>query len=391
MSAILWERFVQLKKNPKIFIAMLLLPLIFSFAFSGMEYEKINIPVVNLDKSEISYRFIDRLNNSDLYNPIEMERDKAVTKISEEAYEVGIIIPDGFSDQLENNKQPVVQLLSVKDSAIVISFEGVLKSILQNLQYNVNIVTLSLKTFDQMDLAVKQEEAKERLFQLTEENWQHSLPIEVKSTVANGKVSFIYDHKLQILLGFTLFFSIYTIIFSLSEILNDKKNKVWDKIIISPLNKVQIYIGNLLYSFFVGFSQVALLVLIGKYIMGVNWGDNLLIIFVVIALYIFAVMALGMLLISLSKTPQQLNAIVPVIAVSMAMLGGAYWPLEIVSSKILLTVAEFMPIMHAMTAIKDVVLYNKGWEAVLLPGSILFLMGIFLMGIGVHLIERKTI
>lgn len=393
MNSILWSRFTQLKKNPKMFLTMLLLPLIFSFAFglSGVDNVKIKIAAVNEDHSEFSRHLIEDLNSTHLYDVIELEEEKAIREVSEGLYEIGMIIPENFSKQLVNGEEPVIQLVDANHGSVLISFESVLMGLLQNMQYNVRIVDVSLQAFDRMGLDDDKKDTESRLYQLADEKWKQILPINIKTAEAADSKKFIYDHKLQMLLGFTLFFSIYTITFSLSEILNDRKNGVWDRLIISPLGKFHMYMGNFIYSFTVGFIQIALLILIGKYLMGVDWGENLLIIFVIVALYIFAIMSLGMLLISLTKTPQQLNAIVPIIAVSSAMLGGAYWPLEIVSSKILLTMANFDPVMYAMEAIKDVVLYQKGWEAIWLPGSVLFLMGIFFMGIGMHLIEKKTL
>src|SRR5699024_5679761 len=49
-------------------------------------------------------------------------------------------------------------------------------------------------------------------------------PIEIKSEVGETEEAFfIYDNRLQILFGMTLFFAIYTIVFSLSEVAEEKQ------------------------------------------------------------------------------------------------------------------------------------------------------------------------
>jgi len=226
---------------------------------------------------------------------------------------------------------------------------------------------------------------------LTEEKWKTSPPIIVSTRVLESENTFKYDHRLQTLLGFTLFFSMYTIIYAVGEILNDKQLGVWDRLIHSPLSKAQLYIGNFIYSFMLGFVQISLIILFGNYVMDIDWGEHLSLVFLVIAMYIMVIMALGMLLVSFVKTPQQLNALVPIVAVSSAMLGGAYWPIEIVTSKLLIILSKAIPITYAMKAIKELALYHRGWEGVFLPVSILFFMAVILMGVGMHLIERKQV
>ena len=50
--------------------------------------------------------------------------------------------------------------------------------------------------------------------------------------------------------------------------------------------------------------------------------------------YVFSIVALSILLTAIVKNVQQFNAVIPIVSVSFAMIGGAYWPLEIVESTV---------------------------------------------------------
>ncbi len=393
MNAVLWGRLLQLKKNSKIMILMTLLTIVFSFIFglSNTGDSRIQVPVANEDGSVISERLIERLNESESFVMVPVEREVLLQKVREGESDIGLIIPAGIADT--RYKEKVLQVVKVKDSPETLSFEGLLISSMQNVLVQSSIIDASIHTFERMDTDFDANKAEERIAYLVEEKWQNTLPVEVETRlpdVGDGGDKFIYDQKLQTLLGFTLFFTMYTIIFSVGEILNDRKHLVWERMIVSPLSKFQLYMGNLIYSFVVSYLQISILILFGKYVIGVNWGDHISIVFVITALFVFAQMALGMLLVSFVRTPQQFQAIVPVIAVSSAMIGGAYWPLEIVSSKILLMVSKLVPLTYAMSSIKEVILYNKGWETAWGPALTLLLMGVILMVAGVYRIERKA-
>lgn len=204
----------------------------------------------------------------------------------------------------------------------------------------------------------------------------------------DGKTGVI-DSQLQAIFGFSLFFVIYTIAYNVLPILEEKNNGVWDRMIISPMKKWEMYTGNLLYSFIVGYIQVVFIYLFFYYGIGVNFyggfGKSLLLLIP----YIFSIVALSIFITGFVKNSSQFNAVIPLISVIMAMIGGAYWPLEIVSSKVLLAISKFIPITHSMESLKMATVYGNTTNELMLPTSILLLMGVIMMAIGIHLMERK--
>jgi len=214
--------------------------------------------------------------------------------------------------------------------------------------------------------------------------------LSVHSTEVETEDGFEYDTRIQSLFGFSLFFAIYTIASAVNALLYDKKNRIWDRVILSPVSKTSMYIGHLMHSFLLGYIQIVLVFSLFQYAFDFPLGDSFLTILVIAAVYTFAIVALSMLMASLVRTPQQMNVLTPIVAVSSAMIGGAYWPIEIVTNPVLLALSKLVPITYGMEALKGVAYYTYTWADLLQPLSSLCLIGVICMGLGINLMERRS-
>lgn len=199
------------------------------------------------------------------------------------------------------------------------------------------------------------------------------------------------DNTYQALFGITLFFVIYTIAYRVLNIFVEKQAGIWDRMILSPLSKSQMYIGNFLYSFLTGYAQLAIILFVFRFIIGINFNGKFLLTLLLIAPYVFAILSMSLFIVSLVKSIQQFNAAMPIVAISMAMIGGALWPLEIVESKVMLTLSKFMPIKYGIDLLNGIAVYDLTFDQLLMPISILLLMGVFMMGLGIHFMERRHV
>jgi len=214
--------------------------------------------------------------------------------------------------------------------------------------------------------------------------------LQVTTSTLGETEEFRYNNQLQLLFGMTLFFSVYTIMFSLMKIVEEKKYGTWNRLILSPLRKWEIYLGHLAYSFVIGYAQIAFVFVLFKYVFNFDVGDRFSSLLLIVACYTFAIVALSMLVMGLVSRPQQLQAIVPIIATGMAMIGGAFWPIELVNNKMLLAISKILPMTYGLDALKGVAIYDRNWQELVEPLSILLLIGVICMGIGINLMERRS-
>ncbi|MBU9722436.1 MULTISPECIES: ABC transporter permease [Bacillaceae] len=209
-------------------------------------------------------------------------------------------------------------------------------------------------------------------------------------SLSGEESSYAFDERLHFLFGMTLFFSIYTMMYSLMNVAEEKRVGTWDRLIVSPLYKWQVYTGHLLYSFLIGMIQIVVAFLFFQVVFGFDLGERYGTLLLVIGCFAFAIVSLGMLVMGLVKRSQQMQAVIPILATAMAMLGGAYWPIEVVSNEIMLALSKGMPIYYGLDALKGAAIYNMGMPELLQPISIMLLFGVVCMGIGINLMERRA-
>ncbi|WP_058308946.1 ABC transporter permease [Gracilibacillus massiliensis] len=359
-----WQRF---RRKPLMVLAMMAMTVVFILFIGGANSEPrtMTIPVsfsdeiVDTEKSE----WINQLNELDGFKFADTDYEQSKESVALGNASFGVIISEQHYTFLVGTETP--------NQSIVEQF----------------ISTLYWEK-ERIDLAVSASDDAEARTKI--ENGLKNPPIKVESVIGESqKDFFIFDNQLQALFGMTLFFAIYTIVFSLSEVAEEKQRGSWDRLILSPVRKWQIYLGHLSSAFVIGMVQMTVIFLMFQVLFGFNIGDKWLEILLICAFYTFAIVALGMLIIGFVNKASQLSAIVPIVAVSMAMLGGAYWPIEIVSNNMVLIAAKAVPITYAMDALKSVTIYGNELTAITQPLVVLFFMGVLCMGIGINLMERR--
>lgn len=366
MKSVLLLQFTRLKRAPALVLSFFILTIIFVGMLAGSESEaKITVYTYSetLETSEVT-SWIDTLNQSEEY-------DFQLVKNSEakELIESGDI---NFALQL--NKWNYKFLVGTEDENRI----AVEQYVTQVFREETRLNELANKSeFDENKFRSEVKVALENPV----------ISVEAKANQTSSEAS-ILSGNYQLLFGATLHFAIYTVLFSLMNIVEEKRLGTWDRLILSPIRKWQIYLGNLSYCFLIGFLQIAFVFLFFDYVYGYDFGSNFGAIILIIGSYIFSIVALGMLVMGLVKSPQQLQAVNPLIATGMAMLGGAFWPLEAVSNQLLLALSKGMPIFYGIDALKETIIYNKEIVDILQPVSFMLLFGVICMGIGINLMER---
>ena len=78
------------------------------------------------------------------------------------------------------------------------------------------------------------------------------------------------------------------------------------RLVTMPMSKGTILFGKLLGVFVSGMIQMGILVLVSRFVMGVNWGNSWLGLLIVLLAFAFCITALGTLIAALVRTMQQL-------------------------------------------------------------------------------------
>ncbi|MDF1509034.1 ABC transporter permease [Robertmurraya sp. DFI.2.37] len=212
------------------------------------------------------------------------------------------------------------------------------------------------------------------------------LQVEVKS-ISGGEIP-KHDMGTQLLFVFTLFAAMFTIGFKVNGINEDKVNGIWNRLILSPVTKTNMYVGHLLYSFCIGFFQISVVLLLFQYVLKFELGD-LRLIMMVAAIYTLSIVSLAMLISGFLRTPEKFNMVFTSFIPMIPVISGLYMPPGTVSNPILSFVADLFPLKHAADAMLNITLYNANWNDISLSVAILLLIFVIYMGIGINLVERR--
>ncbi|HQO72937.1 MAG TPA: ABC transporter permease, partial [Sedimentibacter sp.] len=363
------------------------LGLTFIFGFSFNSYRP-SVIIVDEDNSLYSKNFIEELKQIETFRFVDMDVNSASKSVEEGDAVVALVINEGFQNNIQKGNKITIGQIKVKDDTYILTLQETVRSLIMKMAGSKKIAKVTAE-FISSQKPVNKEEIESYAYKSVMDSWKYKNPLKITSTVADTGESSGYDAMKHSMIGFTIFFSMYTMVFSIGTILSDKQYKTWDRILISPISMPSILGGTMIVSFLVGIIQMAVLVLGGKYLIGIDWGNSTAGIMLVVTVFVFAVTSLGLMLSGIVKTQAQLGAMAPVILTSTSMLGGCMWPLEIVNNKVLLFLAELTPQKWAIQGMEAIAAKGMGFEAAIIPSIVLFAMGIIFFGIGVKMVKQN--
>lgn len=369
MIGILLSKIKTFIRNPWTFLLFTVMSTVFALMIGSSDPSSIQVPVYGeggMKETPIG----ESLEENDVYSFQWMTEEEMMDMVKQGKAEVGVMI-----------KEDTFQIMKGVESTNAEMVEQTVQGIYRE--------KIQLEKIVETANVVSEEE--KQIFLDDYESAMDSPIFTLNTNNFRSDDAHIYDSRFHTLFGFTLFFVIYTIAFNVLPILIEKKSGIWDRMILSPLKKWEMYVANLLYSFLEGYVQVLIIFFVFRYWVGLDFHGRFLEVLLLIIPYVFAIVALSIFITAIVKNTQQFSAVLPILAVSMAMIGGAYWPLEIVKSEFLLILAKLNPLTYGMEALQGVAVYNYSLDEILFPVSILILMGVVFMGLGIHLMERRHI
>ncbi len=153
-----------------------------------------------------------------------------------------------------------------------------------------------------------------------------------------------------------------------------------------PLSRGQIFAGKLLGRFLIAALQTTVLLLAGRFLFGVVFGNSPLALLLLLTTYCLAVAGLSTLLGSLVSTPDQAESVGWILSMFLAALGGCWWSSELMP-KWLWTAAHALPTAWAMDGFHALISFGYGLEGVWLPALVLTGFGIAAAVVGARVLR----
>lgn len=369
---------------------MTIMTIALTFAFSGMAGGNAYLPnILVIDEADniISQEFIKSISDTKDYEITIDDYDTGTEDLSEGKYSAAVYIEKDFGFSSYETGE-ALKVIALKDDAEIRTLKNNLMVLLAKHQQKNKILRLGEDVFKAIP-TVNIDKLKVDMSNSFDEQWLYRKPIHIKTLSSNMESERNDNVKGQII-GFAILFSAYTMVFGVGQIVTDKEEKTYSRLMTSPLSKGSILMGYTLIPMLSGIIQLLVIFVAGRYLLNLDWNGNILDMLVLITAFVFSMTAIGLLLSTFVKTSGQLSAFTPIILTSLAMLGGCMWPLSVVSSKILLFLANFTPHKWAVIGLTNITIKNGSLMDSMNSILILLIIGLGAFGLGLFRMRKDS-
>ncbi len=312
----------RLRDRSALMIAVVL-PLALAFIFnlvfgSASTPRPFEYAVVNLDRGPVAAGFVDELLP-------QIERDgfvklrrvataaEARSLASDGTVDAALVVPAGFSDAVQRQASTRIEVIGNADSP---TGTQVARSIAGSYVTELNSIAIAVAAVgpvppDELAGVVQRAVAATR-------------PLELVDVSAMEK---ILDAKTYFAASMAVFFLFFTVQFGVASLLDERDAGTLRRLLAAPIPRAAILGGKLLTSLVLGLVSMAVLVVATSVLMGAAWGDPLGVALLVVT-GVLAATGVTAVVASLAKTVEQAGSWQAVIAVTLGLLGGAFFPIS---------------------------------------------------------------
>ncbi|MFD2216075.1 ABC transporter permease [Metabacillus endolithicus] len=367
-------------QKPQSFLLMFGMPLLFTFIFGGLfsEGEKNNpiISVVDQDNTTLSKTLIDEVKSKGLVDISIDDSQTADQKFDDQKIAGYIQLNSGFEKELLDKKTPEVVFVSAA------SFDGA--AMIEQL-INDSIVKIQIgATASNFYQKMTGEEPKAVQDKIVEEITGAPASIETVAVTKDNEVATMSNLTARSA-GFTIMFVMISMLISTGVLLEARQTGVWYRIMSTPTSKRELLGGYLLSFFLIGWIQFGILMLITKVIFHVNWG-NLLANIVLVSCLLLCTIGLGLFIAGFVKSSEQQSVFGNLIVISTCMLGGVYWPLEIMPD-FMQQAARFVPQYWGLEGFTEIAARGGTILDIIYPIFVLLIFTVVFLTIGMKRIR----
>lgn len=370
-------------QKPSSYVLMFVMPLIFTFLFAGVggsnEGTQFKIALVDHDQTTISQELVEKIRQDAMLDINITELSEAEKQLNDKSISGMIMIPTGFAKQLFNGEQSEVFFRHGPD----LSVAGSIRQMIDNAMVQTSI---KVKAAQLLGSNSDETEWLKHYQNLSTSLATSLITIDAKN-ISKGNQLDRSNNQSERLVGFVILFLMITLTIVTGKILEARKIGVWYRLLSTPSSRWNIMGGYMLSFFMIGWLQVAILMVASHFIFGTVWG-NLLAQFCLVSALLLCAIGLGLMAAGFVKTAEQQMLLGIIIISPTCMLGGVYWPIELVPD-FMQKIALFVPQYWAMEGFKTVMSHGGTLFDVL--GSVGILLGFaaIFMAVGVSRVRYE--
>ena len=360
--AIAKKEFFHIYRDPRSLALVILMPallmLLFGYAVT-LDVKKVSMAVLDHDRSQESFNFIQRFSASPYFNlHIFVQDEKEMKRIIDEGKtKMGLVLPWDFSKMIKAGRKASVQvLLDGTDSNTANIILSYAQAIARDYTQEKTLLKVSRMGMQNLNLPI---EGRARV-------WFNE-DLESKNYFVPGLVAVIM--------------SIIGVLLTGQVIVREWERGTMELLISTPVRKGELMMGKLFPYFFLGLLDLSLAVLMGKWVFEVPLRGSISLLFVLSCVYIFVALALGLTISTVAKTQLLANQMAMVIGFLPTFLLSGF-TFVIANMPIWLQIVTYgIAPRYYVTILKEIFLKGVGFS--FLWRETLVLIGMAMVGLWV--------
>jgi len=321
----------RILKN-KIRLAMLIfVPIMFIGLFLFGAFNTVAVGICDEDNSQLSQQIIKDLKQNKFYHITKIKCDQLIVDTVNYEVDYAIHFEKGFEDKFFSQAQLTMKEYYFVENENVMNAKTYLQSYINHL------VIIKNST-----------ESKVAFYEVLNNFDASQLKIGNTNDNTGNREQAIFS------IGFMVYFLIYLSVVTCGLIIEDRKNGTLQRIFNSPISLKKYLFESLLSYILIGFLQVFSLFVIFQYIFKIQYGNQMINLFLLVFTFSIVSVTMGLFIVSIVKNPIQAYLTVGVIASPLAMLGGCYWPLDMMPIW-LQNVSQFIPTTWVMKGVQELI------------------------------------
>ncbi len=330
------------------------------------------------DHSPLSAALAQNLEADSALKVVRVPVDELPSRVDAGEAPAGVLIPMGFGAALLEGRAVEVTLYRsaerVMDAQLV---EQSVQAALASVEGVLDTREIASHALQNLGLPLPAESLEEaaRL-------WEAEAPLEVNAEpVTRLEGSEIPIGAAQSSPGMAVMYVLFLTIGGGVSLLMEREHGTLRRLLVMPVSKGALIGGKLLGIYLSALVQMTLMILFGRFALGVNWGQDAVALIIMLLAYAFAATALGVMVAALVRTPAQADGLSTITVMALSALGGAWWPIEIVPAW-MQSLAQALPTYWGMQGFQDIIVRGLGVQAVLPEAAVLLAFGVAFLGVG---------
>ncbi|MEI2690033.1 MAG: ABC transporter permease [Anaerolineae bacterium] len=369
--SIAWKDLLVRFANPTELLFFIVLPVLFAFIVSGFassqgsDDSRILVLVVNQDGAGLSQELVQTLAGSKSIRPEVLDAAEAARRFDDGDAPALLTIPTGFEASLRAG-QPVDLALQLEPTnANGLAAQQAIQAATAQVSQALSAASGSVQAAEQVQPFAGPAErtayfdaslrAAQELFA--------SAPQRLVAVAAVQDEQGQYNGAVQGTAGQMLVWVFIPLLATSGMMAYERATGTLKRLLTTPTSTASYLLGTVASQYSASIVQMLLLVGFGALVMNVVWGPPLAVMAVLLAFGLSSV-AMGVMLGAFVKTESQANGLSIMLGMTLGMLSGCLWPLELFPPS-MQTVAHVLPMTWAMEALTNLAVRGGDFLSIL--------------------------